>query len=161
MLSEDWSSRSDIPQHTYDALNQLPITTHPMTQFIMAISSLQTESIFARRYAEGLNKKEYWEAVYEDTMNLIAKLPLVAAYIYRRTYHNGDHIPADKNLDWGANFAHMLGMENPDFKHLMRLYLTIHADHEGLLATSPESLLTHLPMPSPDSRNRPHHLPIS
>ncbi len=64
-------------------------------------------------------------------MNLIARLPKVAAYIYRRTFHGGDHIAADPSLDWAANFAHMLGVKDNDFKSLMRLYLTIHADHEG------------------------------
>jgi citrate synthase len=102
-----------------------------MTQFITAITTMQSESVFARRYAEGMSKSEYWDATYEDTMNLIARLPRVAAYIYRRTYHNGDHIAPDISLDWAANFAHMLGINAPDFKSLMRLYLTIHADHEG------------------------------
>ncbi len=130
-LQDQWKRRSNIPDHTYKVLNALPITTHPMTQFITAINSMQTESIFSRRYAEGMNKYEYWDATYEDSMNLIAKLPRIAAYIYRRTYHNGDHINPDISLDWGGNFAHMLGINKPDFKSLMRLYLTIHADHEG------------------------------
>lgn len=64
-------------------------------------------------------------------MNLISRLPRVAAYIYRRTYHNGVHIEPDHTLDWAANFAHMLGFEQFDMKRLMRLYLTIHVDHEG------------------------------
>jgi citrate synthase len=34
-------------------------------------------------------------------------------------------------LDWAANFAHMMGFEDEGFRELMRLYLTIHADHEG------------------------------
>ncbi len=130
-LSDQWKRRSAVPEHTFKVLDSLPITTHPMTQFISAITSLQTESVFARRYAEGLNKSEYWDATYEDAMNLIASLPRIAAYIYRRTYHNGDHIQPDISLDWAANFAHMLGVKKPDFKSLMRLYLTIHADHEG------------------------------
>ncbi|MEL6393905.1 MAG: citrate (Si)-synthase, partial [Bacteroidota bacterium] len=67
----------------------------------------------------------------EDTMNLLARLPRIAAYIYRRTFHNGQHIAPDHTLDWAANFAQMLGNEDPDFQSLMRLYLTIHADHEG------------------------------
>jgi citrate synthase len=94
--------------------------------------ALQTESIFNRRYAEGMNKTEYWDATYEDTMNLIAKLPRVAAYIYRRSYHGNNQIHPDISLDWGANFAHMLGYgNNQSFLELMRLYLVIHADHEG------------------------------
>jgi len=64
-------------------------------------------------------------------MNLIAKLPRVAAYIYRKSFHNNEHIEPDLSLDWAGNFAHMLGIEGDEFKSLMRLYLTIHADHEG------------------------------
>jgi len=130
-LTDQWISRSIVPDHTYKVLDALPTDTHPMTQFNIAITSMQTSSVFSRRYAEGLNKSEYWDATYEDAMNLIARLPRVAAYIYRRTYHKGHHIQPDISLDWGANFAHMLGIEGSDFKSFMRLYLTIHADHEG------------------------------
>ncbi|MGK0389081.1 MAG: citrate synthase [Maribacter sp.] len=130
-LSEQWKRRSVVPDHTFKVIDALPLDAHPMTQFTIAISSMQTESIFARRYAEGMNKSEYWDATYEDSMNLIAKLPRVAAYIYRRSYHNSNHINPDISLDWGANFAHMLGMDKPGFNSLLRLYLTIHADHEG------------------------------
>ncbi len=130
-LTDQWTSRSIVPEHTFKALDALSVDTHPMTQFSVAITSMQTGSVFARRYNEGMNKSEYWDATYEDTMNLIARLPRVAAYIYRRTYHSGNHIQPDISLDWGANFAHMLGIEGSDFKNFMRLYLTIHADHEG------------------------------
>jgi citrate synthase len=131
-LGKEWSKRSDVPEHTFKALDALPADTHPMTQFSTAILTMQTDSVFAKRYAEGINKKDYWDAYYEDAMNLIASLPRVAAYIYRRTYKNGEHIAPDPSLDWAANFAHMLGVsDNPDFLSLMRLYLTIHADHEG------------------------------
>lgn len=130
-LSEKWRNRSQVPQHVFDAIEAMPVDSHPMTQFTVAINAMQTTSVFARRYAEGMNKTEYWDATYEDTMNLLARLPRVAAYIYRRSFHGGDHIPPDSNLDWGANYAHMMGIEGAGFKDLMRLYLTIHADHEG------------------------------
>ncbi len=84
-----------------------------------------------KAYEEGINKKEYWDYVYEDAMTLIARLPRVAAYIYRRKYKGGEHIQPDGMLDWSGNFAHMLGYDDHSFKELMRLYLTIHADHEG------------------------------
>lgn len=130
-LTEQWTSRSNVPEHTFKVLDRLPESTHPMTQFSIAIASMQTESCFARRYDEGIQKSDYWDPTYEDTMNLIARLPRIAAYIYRRTYHNGHHIAPDIAQDWGGNFAHMLGIESDDFKNLMRLYLTVHADHEG------------------------------
>ena len=83
-LTDQWTNRSNVPKHTFDVIDSLPVDSHPMSQFSIAISSMQSESIFARRYTEGLQKTEYWRAVYEDTMNLIARLPRIAAYIYRR-----------------------------------------------------------------------------
>jgi len=123
--------RSHVPNHVFDTIEALPVTTHPMTQFVVGVMALQTESQFAKKYAAGLNKKDYWEAVFDDSMDLIARLPRVAAYIYRRKYKNGDHIQPNGLLDWAGNFAHMLGYEDNTFKALMRLYMTIHADHEG------------------------------
>ncbi len=130
-LSANWQRRSHVPNHVFAAIEALPVTTHPMTQFVIAIMALQTESVFAKKYAEGMNKKDYWEAVFDDSMNLIARLPRVAAYIYRRKYKNGEHIQPDGLLDWAGNFAHMLGYPDDTFQELMRLYMTIHADHEG------------------------------
>jgi citrate synthase len=130
-VSNQWARRSNVPKHVFDMLDSLPANTHPMTQFSMAVMALQTESIFAAAYRKGISKKEYWDPMYEDVMNLIARLPRVAAYIYRKNYKNNVHIEPDPKLDWAANFAHMLGYDDYDFKRLMRLYLTIHADHEG------------------------------
>jgi citrate synthase len=130
-VSATWARRSHVPNYVFDVIEALPISTHPMTQFCAAIIALQNESKFAKAYHDGINKKEYWNFVYEDTMTLIARLPRIAAYIYRRKYKNGDHIQPDGMLDWSANFAHMMGYNDESFKELMRLYLTIHADHEG------------------------------
>jgi citrate synthase len=130
-LTEDWRKRSKVPPHVFKALDALPKDTHPMTQFVVGVMAMQTDSIFSKKYAEGVSKKEYWSHTYEDSMNLIARLPEVAAYVYRRQYKGGKAIAADPKLDWAANFAHMLGFDDDGFKKLMRLYMTIHADHEG------------------------------
>src|SRR5687767_310369 len=130
-ITASWQRRSHVPNHVFAAIDALPVTAHPMTMFVTGIMALQTESNFARRYAEGMNKKDYWEAVFDDSMDLIARLPRVAAYIYRRKYHNNQHIQPNGLLDWAGNLAHMLGYEDESFKELMRLYMTIHADHEG------------------------------
>jgi citrate synthase len=126
-----WQRRSHVPNHVFATIEALPVSTHPMTQFVVAIMALQTESTFAKRYAAGMNKKDYWEATFDDTMDLVARLPRVAAYIYRRKYKRGEHIQPNGLLDWAGNFAHMMGYDNEEFKELMRLYMTIHADHEG------------------------------
>lgn len=130
-LSNNWVRRSNVPVHAFKVIDALPQSAHPMTQFVAGIMALRTESEFAKAYRQGINKKDYWSPMYEDAMNLIARLPRLAAYIYRRTYHNGEHIEPDPTLDWAGNFAHMLGFDNEEFKELMRLYMTIHADHEG------------------------------
>jgi citrate synthase len=130
-LSAVWQRRSHVPKHVFDTIEATPVNSHPMTQFVIAIMALQTESSFAKKYAAGMSKKDYWEAVFDDSMDLIARLPRVAAYIYRRKYKNGDHIQPNGLLDWAGNFAHMMGYENEEFKELMRLYMVIHADHEG------------------------------
>jgi citrate synthase len=130
-ITANWQRRSHVPNHVFAAIEALPIATHPMTQFVVAIMALQTESQFAKKYGEGMAKKDYWEAVFDDSMDLIARLPRVAAYIYRRKYKKEDHIHPNGLLDWAGNFAHMLGYEDETFRELMRLYMTIHADHEG------------------------------
>jgi citrate synthase len=130
-ITNNWARRSIVPRHVFDTLDSLPATTHPMTEFSIGIMAMQTESLFAAAYHKGINKKDYWDYVYEDAMNLIARLPRVAAYIYRRKYKNNEHIEPDPKLDWAANMAHMMGHDEFDVQRLMRLYLTIHADHEG------------------------------
>ncbi len=132
-LSKEWAKRSTVPKHTFAVLDSMDKNTHPMTQFVAAIASMQIDSIFAHKVSEGsIGKKEFWDSAYEDTMNLIARLPRIAAYIYRRSYHDGKHIEPNNDLDWAGNLAHMLGISNKEsFTCLMRLYLTIHADHEG------------------------------
>lgn len=130
-LSGEWRRRATVDEEVFKTIDSLPADTHPMTQFNIGIMAMQPSSIFSQKYADGMSKNDYWDPTYEDAMNLIAKLPVIAAYIYRRSFHNGEHIPADPSLDWAANFAHMLGIDHADFKSLMRLYLTIHADHEG------------------------------
>merc|ERR1739847_198377 len=65
-------------------------------------------------------------------INCIAKLPSIAARIYNNVFRDGKQTPAyDSSLDWGANYARMMGYTDADFEELMRLYLVIHSDHEG------------------------------
>ncbi|XP_073954612.1 probable citrate synthase 2, mitochondrial isoform X2 [Choristoneura fumiferana] len=131
-LSREWAERAELPAHVVNMLNNMPSKMHPMTQFSVAVTTLNSESTFAKAYNEGIHKSKYWEYVYEDAMNLIAKLPAITATIYRNTYHGGKGLRAvDVNKDWAANFCHMLGFDDPKFTELMRLKITIHSDHEG------------------------------
>jgi citrate synthase len=130
-VTNTWQRRSHVPNHVFDTIESLPSSAHPMTQFVVGIMALQTESKFSKKYGDGMSKKDYWDATFDDAMDLIARLPRIAAYIYRRKYKNGQHIQPDGLLDWAGNFAHMMGYEDESFMELMRLYMTIHADHEG------------------------------
>lgn len=131
-LTQDWNSRAFLPAHVEKVIDTFPKHMHPMSQLSAAILALQTESVFASRYASGMPKSEYWEATYEDAMNIIAKVHLISARIYRNLYHGGKQIPFNPNLDYSANYANMMGFgADPKFADLMRLYLVIHSDHEG------------------------------
>jgi citrate synthase len=103
-----------------------------MAQFSLAVTALEHESSFAKAYAKGINKKDYWSYFYDDSMDLIAKLPTIAAKIYRNIYKDGKVAAVQKDKDYAYNFSNQLGFgENKDFVDLMRLYLVIHSDHEG------------------------------
>jgi citrate synthase len=130
-VTKEWHRRSGLPKHVKAVIKSMPKESHPMTMLSMGILALRNNSIFEKRYAEGMSKKDYWDATYEDSMNLIANLPLLAAFIYNYKYNNGNHIESDHKLDWAANYAHMMGRDDIGFQELMRIYLTIHADHEG------------------------------
>jgi citrate synthase len=130
-VEAEWRKRGKVPHYVFDVINSLPPDAHPMTLFTLAVLTLQRESLFSKKYHEGMQKDQYWEPMLEDSMNLVAKLPEIAAYIYRLKYKNGDIIPPDPDLDWGANFAHMMGISDPLYKDLSRLYFLLHSDHES------------------------------
>jgi citrate synthase len=130
-ISKDWATRAHVPQHAFDVIDAIPKNSRPMTQFSTAILSMAYDSVFMKAYRAGVNKKFYWDFMYEDVMTLIARLPRIAAYIYRRIYHNGNHIEANPTLDWAGNLAHMMGHDSNEVRNLLRLYMVIHADHEG------------------------------
>jgi len=130
-LTAELHKRSALPAHVEQMMRALPHKTmHPMTQFSMGLLACQTESKFAQAYRDGVHKSKYWEYAYEDIIDVIAKLPTIAALVYRCTYKDGV-VKGDKSLDWSGDFCRQLGMTDLAFDELMRLYLTIHTDHEG------------------------------
>jgi len=131
-LSAEWAARSDVPSFVTELIDRCPSDLHPMAQLSLAVVALEHESSFAKAYAKGMKKAEYWEHTFEDSMDLIAKLPTIAARIYRNVYKDGKVPAVQKDKDYGYNLANQLGFsDNKDFVELMRLYLTIHSDHEG------------------------------
>lgn len=135
-FSRELAEKATIPKFVEQMLDNFPKDLHPMTQFACAVSALNYESVFAKKYEQGLNKADYWGPTYDDSISLLAKLPTVAAKIYQNAYRGGGELPAlaDPEQDWAYNFAAMLGKggkENEGFQDLLRLYLALHGDHEG------------------------------
>ncbi len=130
-LSKEWASRSIIPDYVFKVIDALPLNARPMTQFSTAILSMASDSKFMKAYIDGVSKQDYWDSTYEDVMDLIARLPVIAGYIYRRLYHDNKQIACDMSLDWSANLAHIMGFDNYEVYRLLRLYMFLHADHEG------------------------------
>ena len=60
-LSREWAAHADLPQHVVQMLNNFPETMHPMSQFSAAITAMNTESQFAKAYAQGVHKAKHWE----------------------------------------------------------------------------------------------------
>ncbi|MBC8478372.1 citrate (Si)-synthase, partial [bacterium] len=129
-VEADWQNRSAVPQYIFDTLSQSE-DVHPMTLFSVGVLMLQKESVFARNYATGMKKEDYWDAMYEDSMNMLAKLPTIAAFIYQRKYKNSAPLDSDPSLDWGSNFAHLMNVSDPEYKELAKLYFILHSDHES------------------------------
>lgn len=113
-LQKQYAQHVDVPQYVWDVLKAMPEDSHPMTMFDTAILAMEKESMFRQEYDKGLQKQEYWRYILEDGIRLIAKLPNIGAGVYRIRFNKGDLIAPDKSLDWGANFAHQLGIDDPD-----------------------------------------------
>lgn len=129
-VRSELDQRREVPKYVFEILRAMPADSHPMTMFSTAIISMNKDSIFRHKYHEGIKKNVYWEYYYEDAMNLLAKLPEIAAFIYRLKYRNGDIIPSDPSLDFGGNFAHMMGIAKP-YDDVARMYFILHSDHES------------------------------
>jgi citrate synthase len=132
-LQADLAKRGKVPGYIWKILEAFPKDAHPMAVFNTLILALERESVYRKRYDEGMKKDEYWEPTLEDSLDLIAKIHTLGAAVFRWKYDLGPRIDPNPDLDWGANYAHMLGIKDPNggFARLMRLYMVLHSDHEG------------------------------
>ena len=127
-----WRARQGLPGYVLDLLKTMPASTHPMTLFSQAILAMQPESVAAKAYHEGISRTEYWRPMLEDALTITANLPTLAATIYNLKYRGGAEAVPDSDLDWSANFAQMIGKgDDPEYKDLCRLFMTLHSDQES------------------------------
>merc|ERR1719375_109627 len=131
-FKEDMFKRGQLTAEEEKLIKSFPKTMHPMTQLSAGVLMCQPNSKFAKAYQDGIHPSKYWEPTLDDAIDLCAKVSNIAAIIYHNCYGDNTNIPApDPNLDYGANYANMLGFTDADFWELLRLYIVIHADHEG------------------------------
>lgn len=145
----DFKTRQIVPQYVYDVLKALPKDMHPMTMLSIGMLALQKGSKFQAFYASGkFNKLTAWEYVYEDASDLVARIPIVAAFIYNLKYRDGKQIEIDPKLDLGANFAHMIGQKE-EYKDVARMYFILHSDHESGNVSAHTTHLVHSALSDP------------
>lgn len=126
----DSVNRRQLPKYVYEVIDAFPNNSHPMVILSAAVMSMQRESIFNLRYQRGMDKLDYWDPTFEDAFSLISKLPVIGAYIYNKLYTKNQNVYQDPTLDFGGNFASMLGIDKP-YDDVSRMYFIVHADHES------------------------------
>jgi citrate synthase len=126
----DFSNRRLLPRYVFDIIDAFPNHSHPMAILSAAVMAMQRESMFNMRYQQGMSKMDYWDPTYEDATNLLAKLPLIGAYIYNKLYVGNTNVFPKPTLDFGGNFAYMIGKDVP-YDDVARMYFIVHADHES------------------------------
>jgi len=128
-MEEEWKKRMILPDYVENMLRSMPPDEHPMTMFSQSILAMQSTSLFARQYSDNLQKEDFWIPTLEDALNLTARLPLIASMIYNIKYRKGDRILPNPQLDWSANFAHMVGKSwDRHYQELCRLFFILHSD---------------------------------
>ncbi|MCF8346175.1 MAG: citrate (Si)-synthase [Bacteroidales bacterium] len=129
-VADEFNKRRILPRYVYEVIDAFPSVSHPMAIFSTAILTMHRESFFSKKYHAGINKNDYWDPMYEDSLNLLATLPEIASYIYAKLYRDGNRIQSNPNMDMGGNFAHMMGIPKP-YDDVSRMHFIIHADHES------------------------------
>ncbi len=132
-LQKELKEHGEVPGYVWKVLKAMPKTSHPMAMLDTAILAMENESVFRKRYTEGMGKEDYWVPTLEDALIIIGTIHTIAAGIYRIKYKKGDLIEPSNKLDWGADYVKMLGLppKKGQTAEMMRLYLTLHSDHEG------------------------------
>ncbi|MGC0144666.1 MULTISPECIES: citrate synthase [unclassified Pseudactinotalea] len=134
-----FTERVERHTHLHDNFKNLigafPTDAHPMAVLSSAVSALPGY------YPESVDPFDE-HAVELATVLLLAKLPTIAAYAFRRS-QGKEMIGADKSLNYLQGFLRMsFADDNGDYEQneslvkALRLLLILHADHEQNCSTS-------------------------
>ena len=133
--------RQQISRHTLlhedmkSFYNGFPRDAHPMAILSSVVGALSTF------YQDALDPHDV-DQVQRSIIRLLAKLPTIAAYAYKKAFGQPFAYPQN-DLDYCANFLNMMFAVpseryeiDPDFVQAMNLLLIVHADHEQNCSTS-------------------------
>jgi citrate synthase len=145
----EWKVRQVVPEYVFTAIRALPRDSHPMVMFSVGLLALQKDSKFAAFYNSGkFNKAVAWEYVYEDASDIVARGPVLAAFIYNLKYRGDKQNPIDPTADAGANFARMIG-QTKTYEDVARMYFILHSDHESGNVSAHTTHLVHSALSDP------------
>ncbi len=115
--------------------NGFPRDAHPMAILSSVVSALSTF------YQDSLDPRDPHQ-VEESIFRLLAKLPTIAAYSFKKSIGQPFIYP-DNSADYCENFLRMMFavpsepyVSDPDFVKALNLLLIVHADHEQNCSTS-------------------------
>jgi citrate synthase len=136
---EDWTT--SIRRHTLlheefrRFFDGFPMDAHPMGILASAVAALST-------FYQGSENPADPDDVEISSIRLIAKMPTIAAYAYKKSIGQPFTYP-DNSLDYESNFLKMMFavpaepyVGDPDVARALRVLLILHADHEQNCSTS-------------------------
>lgn len=139
--SEIETFRSGIREHTMlhedmkEFYNGFPREAHPMAILSSVVGALST---FYQDSLDLEDRRQVEISIYR----LLAKLPTIAAYSYKKSVGQPFMYPKN-SLSYTENFLHMMFATpaseyylDPDFAEALNLLLIVHADHEQNCSTS-------------------------
>jgi len=134
-LSNDIKERSIIDEDLRIILNSFPKSAHPMG----ILSSLTSGLVAFDPSAVNIDDEE---DMYDAILNLLAKIPVLVAWVYRR--RNGLPLEyGDTSLAYVGNLAKMMFqrpnkeyVQNDTIVSALNKLLILHADHEQNCSTS-------------------------
>lgn len=135
-FDKDIKDNQIVHERTKKISDAFPSNAHPMGVLSALVSALTAF------HPSSLNPFNSEEEVYKNMVKLIAKLPTLASWTYRKNIGRPANYPNPK-LDYSSNFLYMMNkMPNEDYevnkaisKALDKL-LILHADHEQNCSTS-------------------------
>lgn len=88
LFRQELQSRSSLPEGVEDVIKSLPKSMNVLTQLSIGLLACQPHSVFVKAHRSGTVKSKNWESTLEDSLDIVTKLPTIAAVVYRNSFKN-------------------------------------------------------------------------